>query len=61
MSPHQRGPKKKTFKSKTKIVHLLSEAEFDADIGSNLNLTLICIYKVDTKIVVTTTAMMVTI
>ena len=50
-----------TFKSKIKIVSSLSEAEFDADIGCNLNLTLIWIYKVLTKIMVTTTAMMVTI
>ena len=50
-----------TFKSKNNIVPLLSEAEFDADIGCNLNLTLIQIYKVGTKIMVTPTAMMVTI
>ena len=49
-----------TFKSKINIFPLLSEAEFDTDIGWNLNLTLIWIYKVLTKIVITTTAMMVT-
>ena len=43
------------------IASNLSEAEFDADIGCNLNLTLIRIYKFLTKTVVTTTAMMVTI
>ena len=49
-----------TFKSKINIVPSLSEAEFDTDIGCNLNLTLIGIYKVDTRIVVSITAMMAT-
>ena len=42
-------------------VPLLSKAEFDPDIGCSLNLSLIWIYKIDTKVVVTVTAMMVTI
>ena len=44
---------------KFNIVPLLSEAEFDANIGFNLNLTFILIYKALTKIVVTTTGIMV--
>ena len=36
-----------TFKSKINIVPVLSEAEFDADIGCNLNLTLQGFYKFD--------------